>query len=250
MLISGLTSVTFRKKSIKEVVALCKKADLNGIEWGGDIHVPPLNGAAATEAAVATRDEGLRIFSYGSYYSPTKFEDYLGEFEKVAETAARLGADRIRIWASEKGRAETSEREYAEFVSRMQALGEKAETYGVTVCFEHHQNTVCDGGPQSLQALQDIHCPRVKTYWQPICPKTEDNLANIKLLADYIQTAHVYNWIGWERYPLCEGKEKWTRYIAALKELDREVPCLLEFCKDDAEENFFADAACLNALLK
>ena len=250
MLISGLTSVTFRKKSIREVVALCKKAGLCGIEWGGDIHVPPLIKEAAKEAAAATRDEGLRVFSYGSYYSPTKCEDYLGEFETVAEAACRLGTDRIRIWASEKGRAETSEKEYAEFVSRMQRVGERAEAYGVTVCFEHHQNTVCDGGPQALQALRDIASPRVKTYWQPICPKAEDNLANIRMLAPYIQTAHIYHWIGWERYLLCEGKERWEKYIAALKAIDREVPCLLEFAKDDAEENFFADAACLNALLK
>ncbi|MDE7394527.1 MAG: sugar phosphate isomerase/epimerase [Clostridiales bacterium] len=250
MLISGLTSVTFRKKSIKEVVALCKEANLLGIEWGGDIHVPPTDSQAARDAAARCRDEGLRVFSYGSYYSPTKVDDYIGEFEKTAETALVLGTDRVRIWASEQGRAETSERAYAAFVERMQKVGEKAAEYGVTVCFEHHQNTVCDGGSQALQALCDIAHPNVKTYWQPICPRAEDNLANIELLSAYIQTVHVYNWIGWDRYMLEEGKEKWEKYIAALRKIDREIPCLLEFTKDDSEENYFADAACLHALLK
>ena len=35
----GLCSVTFRKKTIKEVVETAKKAGISFIEWGGDIHV-------------------------------------------------------------------------------------------------------------------------------------------------------------------------------------------------------------------
>lgn len=37
---TGMTSVTFRKKSAENVIALVKEAGLDGIEWGGDIHVP------------------------------------------------------------------------------------------------------------------------------------------------------------------------------------------------------------------
>ena len=37
---TGMTSVTFRKKSAEDVIAIVKEAGLDGIEWGGDIHVP------------------------------------------------------------------------------------------------------------------------------------------------------------------------------------------------------------------
>jgi 3-dehydroshikimate dehydratase len=40
MLIPGLVSVTFRKLSPQEIIALTAEAQLQVIEWGGDIHVP------------------------------------------------------------------------------------------------------------------------------------------------------------------------------------------------------------------
>lgn len=39
----GLTSISFRGKTCTEVIGLAKKAGLDGIEWGGDVHVPPEN---------------------------------------------------------------------------------------------------------------------------------------------------------------------------------------------------------------
>ena len=40
MIHTGLVSVTFRKLEPAEIVDLVKQAGLQGIEWGGDIHVP------------------------------------------------------------------------------------------------------------------------------------------------------------------------------------------------------------------
>ena len=53
---TGLTSVTFRQKTIDEIVALAHKAQLDGIEWGGDLHVPAGDVQAARHAAKATAD--------------------------------------------------------------------------------------------------------------------------------------------------------------------------------------------------
>ena len=47
---TGLTSVTFRQKTIDEIVALARKAQLDGIEWGGDVHVPAGDVQAARHA--------------------------------------------------------------------------------------------------------------------------------------------------------------------------------------------------------
>ena len=37
---SGLVSITFRELNPLEIIRLVSKAGLDGIEWGGDVHVP------------------------------------------------------------------------------------------------------------------------------------------------------------------------------------------------------------------
>ncbi len=249
MLITGMTSVTFRKHSPREVVALCKRANLAGIEWGGDIHVPHGNMAAAEEARALCADEGVRIFSYGSYYSPTKFSDYRGEFEKVAETCLRLGCNTVRIWAGEKWRHEATDGEYAELIRRMKEVAGLAQRYGLTVCFEHHQNTFCDSAAHTKEVLSDIARKEIQTYWQPICPSADDNLHCISVLKAQTMTVHVYHWTGWDRHLLREGKAVWKQYLNAFAGETREIPCLLEFALNDEEEAFLSDAACLKELL-
>lgn len=44
---TGLVSVTFRQKSVEEIAALTAEAGLSGVEWGGDVHVPPGDREAA-----------------------------------------------------------------------------------------------------------------------------------------------------------------------------------------------------------
>ena len=38
---TSVASVTFRRKSVCEVAELARRAGLDAVEWGGDIHVPP-----------------------------------------------------------------------------------------------------------------------------------------------------------------------------------------------------------------
>ena len=40
MIESGLVSITFRKLTVEKIIELVKEAGLQGIEWGGDVHVP------------------------------------------------------------------------------------------------------------------------------------------------------------------------------------------------------------------
>ena len=37
---TGLCSVSFRKLTVEEIIAAVKDAGLDGIECGGDVHVP------------------------------------------------------------------------------------------------------------------------------------------------------------------------------------------------------------------
>ena len=101
MLYTGLTSVTFRKLKADEIIDLVKKAKLDGIESGGDIHVPHGNIKIAKEVNKMTVENDIKVSSYGSYFIVG--ENSIQEFEKILETAIALGAPTIRVWAGNEG---------------------------------------------------------------------------------------------------------------------------------------------------
>ena len=101
----GMTSVTFRNKNISEIVNIAKKANIDTIEWGGDIHCPPDNPDKAVLAAQLTVEHGLKVSSYGSYFKLGVSN--ISEFESVCSSAKLLSAPVVRIWGFNKSQAET-----------------------------------------------------------------------------------------------------------------------------------------------
>lgn len=106
---TSVASVTFRRKSVCEVAELARRAGLDAVEWGGDIHVPPGNAQAARAALHCTRENGLTVSAYGSYYRAGAEED----FGPVLETALSLGCRVIRVWAGRQGSALCTQEERA-----------------------------------------------------------------------------------------------------------------------------------------
>src|SRR5690554_991382 len=94
----GLVSITFRQKQPQEIIRLCEVSQLQGIEWGGDVHVPQGNLAKARQVRRWCDDAGLQIVAYGSYYR-TSYSEAEMPFAQVLETAKELGAPLIRAWA-------------------------------------------------------------------------------------------------------------------------------------------------------
>ena len=85
----GLTSVTFRKANPQQVIQLAQGAGLQSIEWGGDVHVPPEDIINAQKIGKMTRDVGLKIAGYGSYFAAGNQNPEA--FKKVLQAAvARL----------------------------------------------------------------------------------------------------------------------------------------------------------------
>ena len=99
MFISGLVSVSFRKESPEAIVAAAAQAGLQGIEWGGDIHVPCGDIENAKRVSALTEAAGLQTLAYGSYY---RLGDHTTDFNKVLETAQALDTSVIRIWGGIK----------------------------------------------------------------------------------------------------------------------------------------------------
>ena len=92
----GLVSISFRKHSPDFLAGKVKEAGLDGIEWGGDVHVPHGDLEAAKNVKAITDSMGLSVIEYGSYYIIGKSEPEL--FLAAAESAKALGTDIIRVW--------------------------------------------------------------------------------------------------------------------------------------------------------
>ena len=165
MIVPGLVSVTFRQKSIGEICEICRAAELSAVEWGGDVHVPPENIAAAREARRLSRDYGLGICSYGSYWRTGDGRD---AFMRNLEAAEELGAPVIRVWWGRTGSAETAEAVRREWMEEMRIACRKAEKAELQVAPEFHPGTLTDT-PGSLERLlrETADIPNLRYYWQP-----------------------------------------------------------------------------------
>jgi 3-dehydroshikimate dehydratase len=239
-----LVSVTFRKFSVPEIVNLCVEAKLEGIEWGGDIHVPAGDIQRAKETRQLTIDHGLQVAAYGSYY---RLGTHAAPFEPVLETAHALGSPTIRVWAGTVDSQYASEAYREEIVLESRSIAGLAEEAGISISYEFHPQTLTDTAESAVRLLQAVGHPNVRTLWQPpIGTSTEENVDGLSKVLPWLGNVHVFHWFPkYERHPLSNGKDDWKKYISLLRSDDKDRFLLLEFVQDDALTCFQQDASTL-----
>ena len=245
---TGLTSVTFRKLSADEIIELAAKAGLDGIEWGGDIHVPPASPVLAAETARKCREKGLAVLSYGSYWKGGEIE----EFKGVLASAKALGAPVIRIWAGRAAPEAVSPEACEQLVKNVRSAAEMAAAEGIGIAFEYHRNTMTqtrEGAERLLSALPERS---IRAYWQPNPDISfEEQLRELDALSARLANLHVFAWEkDGARFPLSYAADKWRTYFAKAAAAEGEHDAILEFVKDDSPEQFLADAETLKQLLR
>ena len=245
-MIPGLVSVSFRKLLPEEVADLCVKAGFSAIEWGGDIHVPAgnLQRAMAVKAVSAAR--GMKIAAYGSYYHLGGSRD---DFLRNLDTAAKLGAPTMRIWAGSRGSALVSAEERKQLVEEFSQDIFLAQEAGITLVPEFHGNTLTDTAESLSQLMKEL--PELRYYWQPRWDWSEDKcLASLDMISEKLVSMHVFSWRienGKEiRLPLAAGEILWKKAFARGK---KDTCALMEFVRDDDPEVFLADAETLKRWL-
>lgn len=251
MLIPGLTSVTFRKLSCSEIIALAKKAGLACVEWGGDVHVPHGDLCRAREVKKMTTDNGLQTSSYGSYYHCGIDQENIA-FEKILETTLELNAPLIRVWAGKKGSSVSSREERAAVVSDSRRIADLSSRSGIRIGFEFHGNTLNDNADAAMSLLAEIGHPNIGTYWQPpVGMPFEECRASLKTVLPYLQNIHAFHWCGQPvRHMLfSEGKESWRGYLELAGQIQGDHHVLLEFVRDADPSAFMADARTLKMLI-
>lgn len=250
MLSKGLVSITFRKLEPIDIVKLVSQAGLRGIEWGGDIHVPHGNIERVREVAKMTRDYGLEIAAYGSYYRVgCEGNEGIPTFAKVLETAIELGAPVIRVWAGDRGSAQADEKWWQQVIEDSRRIADMAAKHNVIIAYEYHGGTLTDTNDSAYKLISEVNHPNIRTYWQP--PVGQDELSRmegLKQISPWLQNVHVFHWRVRERRPLDEGKNEWSKYIELVKDLDGHHFAMLEFVKDDDPQQFLKDAKVLKEL--
>lgn len=250
MIHSGLVSITFRQLSPQEVVDLVVKAGLEGIEWGGDVHVPHGDRQRARDVGAMTQEAGVTVAAYGSYYRVSHAET--GPFEAVLETAVALEAPVIRVWAGRQGTDTAGEAYWTQVIEDSQRIADLAAAAGITITYEFHSKTLTDTHDSTRKLLQMVAHDNIKSYWQPPRYATvEHNLAGLEAVFPWLHHIHVFNWhiTTGERLPLAEGSGAWQLYLQKVATTGRDHFAMLEFVKDDAPENFLQDAATLKTWL-
>lgn len=250
MVKTGLVSVTFRKLSPEEIIKLVVQAGLDGIEWGGDIHVPHGDAGRAREIGEKTRDAGLSVASYGSYYYVGCEKEKNLPFERVLESALELKAPIIRVWAGNRASAAADQAWWDTVITDAARIGQMALEQGIKVAFEYHANTLTDTRESAYRLLKEINHPNIYSYWQPpVGWSMEECLDGLNKILPWLTHVHTYQWKEREKRPLEEGVSIWTEYMKVIKQVEGDRYSMIEFVKDDAPEQFLKDADALKKIV-
>lgn len=250
MMLPGLCSVTFRHLTPEEIIRIAAEAELAGIQWGSDIHVPAGNTALAREVRMRMQDHGLVCGTYGTYYRAGFPESE--DFDALLENAALLGARALRIWVGKQGSAETTPEAMLEIRRDLDRILALAAARDMVLVTEFHGGVLTDTAESTAELMKAVAHPALKTAWQPqLRHSIEQHLRSLEILLPWLHELHVFHWLERgeeiERLPLAAGADAWPAYLNLAAGLP--LWAWLEFVRDNEPVNLTADAATLRQWL-
>lgn len=249
MIVPGLASVCLRQLKPPEIVAMTQRLGLKAIEWGGDVHAPPDNISRVRAIGRMSRETGLQVASYGSYFRLGENQEFL----PWLQAAQALRAPNLRIWAGRESSSTLSPPRYAALVDELRSHCEIAHVAGITVSLEFHENTAADSAAATLRLLRDVNHGGLRTYWQePLGAHDTGKLrSDVESLRPWLSNLHV---LAREPLPphtpvaLATRSALWTDIFRAVQSGSHHA--LIEFVRDDRPEALAEDARTLLALLE
>jgi len=242
----GLCSVTFRNKSVEEIIEIAKKAEIEYIEWGGDIHVKTLDDAE--KAKILCDYSGIKISSYGSYFNCIEYDEE--NWIQICKITKEMNAPSVRVWLGKKNSEDTDKNEYSLLLENTKKMCEIAMSYGIIVCPECHDNTFNNTTDAILRFAKDLEKDNFKTYFQSRYFRMEYDLDRIERTFDIIENVHV-SYRDLKKEQLCRKKDK--LYIDKLLEKFKEKLfngiIMVEFVDSDSENAFYKDILMLKRML-
>lgn len=232
----GLCSVTFRKKSAAQVVLIAKKAGVDFIEWGADVHVTSIEDARLVKTLCD--HEGIKISSYGSYINSLDFDK--DKWIQTCEIAEELGAPSIRIWLGRKNSEETNDKEYLTLLKNTKEMCSIADKYGLFVCPECHDNTFNNNTDAFLRISNDLQKKNFQTYFQSRYFRMEYDLDRIDRTFGLIRDVHI-SYRDLKKEQLFRKKDIFylDKLLKKLKSKSFDGIVMVEFVDFDRENAFY-----------
>ncbi|HEY5892204.1 MAG TPA: TIM barrel protein [Chthoniobacterales bacterium] len=248
---TGLVSITFRQLKPREIVPLAQQANLQCIEWGGDIHVPAGDIQAAHDVAKLTTDAGIKIVAYGSYYRAGYNLPGEPRFETIVETAVALGAPCIRVWPGRVASEAATSGDWKAIIHDSLRCAKLAEAAGLCIAYEYHTGTLTDSIDSTRRLLEATAHPAVYTLWQAPTDQTKEHcLEALRAVIETQRLHHVHAFHWWpdsaNRLSLADGADRWQAYLAEIKKSANSPAVLLEFLPHNDPHLLTREAAILN----
>lgn len=248
---TGLVSISFRNLTVEKIIEIVKKANLEGIEWGGDLHVPHGNFKRAKEVSIITEEAGLEVAAYGSYFRVGSDNQEISSFDEVLKTAVELNAPLVRVWAGDRGSEEADEAWWQKVIEKSKNIASMAADKDIKIAYEYHDGTLTDTDESASRLLKKVDHDNIYCYWQP--PHKMDVVArreSLQEIVPWLAYIHVFYWESHERCPLSKGREDWLQYLKVASEISGLHYAMLEFVRDDQPEQFLEDAKVLNKIVR
>ena len=250
MIIPGMVSATFRGLPAEEILDLCVKGELKGVEWSENAHVMPGDEKGADLLRQKTEKAGLEVAAYGSYYRLGQQEDPEAVFLPSVKAAAALGAPIIRIWGGTEPSALVNEEKRLALAKEAGIVCEIGSHYGIKVALEWHKNTLTDTNESAMDFLKETDSDNLYCLWQPtVALSQEERKHGLDLLGGRLLNLHIYYWKEGIRRPLKEGVQEWLGYLEHV-DLNQPRFGLLEFVMNNTKAQFLEDAAVLHQILE
>ncbi len=234
----GVASVTFRNKTVPEVVEIAKKAGADYIEWGGDVHVRSLEDAR--EAKKLCDENGIKICSYGSYYRVGSRNKT--EWEEICLIASETGASSVRVWLGNKDSEKTTQTEYYALLDDLKSMCSVAKKHNLTVCPECHDNTFNNNTDAFLKIREELGAENFKTYFQSRYFRFDYDIDRIERTFDFIENVHVsYRDLVREQRFRKRDRNYLDRLLKKLLQMKFDGVVFIEFTKGSKERHFVKD---------
>ncbi len=209
----GISSVCYRNAKAENIIALAREAGLGGIEWSADTHAPHGDATKAETLMMATLRAGLTVSAYGSFYRLGMNGDDGLSFDAVLQSARRLQAPVIRIWAPTDPARRISLRKKIprhgsshvdggpepagteKLVDQARKLADIAGKFGITLCLEPHDTSLIPDYASLESLVGGVAHPFFRACWTPLNVQDPAVVrASVESLAPLVSLAHFRAW--------------------------------------------------------